>query len=247
MADDVEIRKEELPMVTKDELPSVVPEQTAEQKRSPRRQAQKKAGEANEQLLFEKYNIKEVMVRDQSLANYITFSYRSYPNIFGRRKDQAYYNKHISIIERLINKLMRGGTGRKIGGRVIRTEGRLQGKKLKTMHIVEDAFEIINKNTKKNPVQVFIEALENSAPIEDTTRVRYGGISYNVAVGISSQRRLDVALRNVAVAALIGAFQNKRSLAQALANEITLAANNAPESYAVKKRLEAERIAKRAR
>ena len=75
----------------------------------------------------------------------------------------------------------------------------------------------MQKRTGKNPVQVLLEAVQNAAPIEDTTRVRYGGISYNVAVGISSQRRLDVALRNIALAGLIGVVQEQETLAEALA------------------------------
>lgn len=198
-------------------------------------------------LLFGKYPLNDVKVEDQSISSYIRFGNYEYPNIFGRRKFQSYYNAHISIIERLMNKLMRGGTGKKIGGKVIRTEGRLQGKKLKVMHIVEDSFEKISKKTGKNPVQVFVDAIEHAAPIEDTTRVRYGGISYNVAVGISAQRRVDVALKNIALSAIIGSFNKRKSVADALADELILAATNSSESYAIKKRTDVERIAKRAR
>lgn len=206
-----------------------------------------RAGELDEQLLFGKYTTRGIQVTDRSIEDYIRFSSQNYPNIFGRRRNQHYYITHIGIVERLVNKLMRGGTGKKIGGKVIRTEGRLQGKKIKVMHILEEAFSIINKKTGKNPIQVLVDAVQNAAPIEDTTRVRYGGISYNVAVGISSNRRVDVALRNIAVAALIGAFRNNRKLSEALANELMLASNNTPESYAIKKRVEVQRIAKRAR
>ncbi len=205
----------------------------------------KRSGERH--LIFEKYDPSTVEIIDESIADYVNLSSYTYPNIYGRRKVQSYYNSHISVVERLINKLMRGGTGKKIGGKVIRTEGRLQGKKVKVMKIVEKAFDVVNKQTGKNPLQVLINALQNSAPIEDTTRVRYGGISYNVAVGISAQRRLNVALKNIALAALIGSFKNRRTLADSLANELMLAANNSPDSYAIKKRVEGERIAKRAR
>lgn len=198
-------------------------------------------------MLFGRYPIKDVVVTDRSMVNHVRFNMQAYPNIFGRRRRKSYYDSHISIVERLINKLMRGGTGKKVGGKVIRTSGRLQGKKLKVLHIVESAFEIIHKKTGKNPVQVFVDALQNSAPIEDTTRVRYGGISYNVAVGISANRRVDVALKNIALASLIGAFKKKKRLSEALAEELTMAAQNAPDSYAIKKRVESERIARRAR
>jgi small subunit ribosomal protein S7 len=205
-----------------------------------------KAG-LNKQLVFGKYDPKDVVITDGSMADYVNLDSYIYPNIFGRRSKQSYYESHISVVERLINKLMRGGTGKKIGGKVVRTEGRLQGKKVTVMRIVKNAFDSVSKQTGKNPLQVLINALQNSAPIEDTTRVRYGGISYNVAVGISAQRRINVALKNIALAALIGAFKNKRSLSDALANELILAANNSPDSYAIKKRVEGERIAKRAR
>ncbi len=210
------------------------------------RKRQTKAG-FNAQLVFGRYDPKEVAIIDGSISEFVNLDSYIYPNIYGRRSKQSYYESHISVVERLINKLMRGGTGKKVGGKVIRTEGRLQGKKITVMRVVKNAFATVNKQTGKNPLQVLIDALQNSAPIEDTTRVRYGGISYNVAVGISAQRRINVALKNIALAALINAFRNKKSLSDSLANELILAANNSPDSYAIKKRVEGERIAKRAR
>lgn len=218
-----------------------------EEKSKPRKSRGEDVEIGREVLLFGKYPTKDVVITDRSMATIVRFNLQAYPNIFGRRKRKSYYDTHISVIERLINKLMRGGTGKKVGGKVIRTSGRLQGKKLKVMHIVENSFEIIGKKTGKNPVQIFIDALQNSAPIEDTTRVRYGGISYNIAVGISATRRVDVALKHIALASLIGGFKKKRSLSEALAEELIQAAQNHPESYAVKKRIELERIARRAR
>jgi len=203
--------------------------------------------ETAEQLLFGKYSFSDIVVSDASLADYIVLTPMKYPNTFGRRKNKSYYFSHVNVVERLINKLMRGGTGKKIGGKVIRTEGRLQGKKIKVMHIVEEAFDIVNKQTGKNPIQVLVDAIENAAPIEDTTRVRYGGINYNVAVDVSSLRRLNVALKNIALAAITGSFKNRKRLAEALANELILASTNNPESYAIKKRVDAERMARSAR
>ncbi|MGC8547710.1 MAG: 30S ribosomal protein S7 [Candidatus Micrarchaeia archaeon] len=224
------------------------PENKAKPKRK-RAQASNKAVSIalGEQLIFGKYSTKDVTIDDASLANYILLTPRANINTFGKRKDKTHYVAQVSIVERLINRLMRGGTGQKIGGKVIRTEGRLQGKKLKLMGIVERAFDEIAEKTKKNPIQVLVDALENSAPIEDTTRIRYGGINYNVAVGISASRRLDVALRNVALAALINAFKNRRTLEDALANEIILAANKDSNSYAIKRKVEMEHIARSAR
>jgi small subunit ribosomal protein S7 len=216
-------------------------------KEQPKEPKKPRKFETQEQLLFRKYPFSGVVVSDLSLADYINLTPMKYPNIYGRRKNRSYYLAHVNIVERLINKLMRGGTGKKVGGKVIRTEGRLQGKKIKVMHIVEETFDIINKQTGQNPIQVLVNAIENAAPIEDTTRVRYGGINYNVAVDVSSLRRLNVALKNIALAAITKSFKNRQRLAEALANELILAASKSPDSYAIKKRTEAERMARSAR
>ncbi len=197
--------------------------------------------------LFDKYDFSEVKCNDASLADYISLAPVRVPHSFGRHAAKQFGKKNLNIVERLINKLMRGGTGEKTGGKVIRTHGKMQGKKFKAVKIVEDAFDDIAMKTKRNPIQVLIEALENTAPREDTTRVQYGGVSYQVAVDVSAERRLDMALRNIALAAIIGAFNKKKGLAGALAEEINLAATNNVASYAIKKRDQTERMARSAR
>jgi small subunit ribosomal protein S7 len=197
--------------------------------------------------LFGKYDLSEVKVTDPSLQNYINMEAVTIPHSHGRYAKKQFGKRKVNIVERLVNKLMRGGTGEKTLGKVIRTHGRLQGKKFKAMQIVEEAFDDIAKKTNKNPVQVLINAIQSTAPREDTTRVQYGGVSYQVAVDVSAQRRLDMALRNLSLAAIIGAFDKKKTLAQALADELIMAANNDQNSYAIKKRDETERIARSAR
>ena len=204
------------------------------------------AAPTNKPVLFNKYSF-DVEVADLSLRNQINLKAVAYPVSYGRLSQKSFAKASMNIIERLENSLMRGGTGGKIGGHVIRTEGRLQGRKMKVTKIIENAFDIISKQNGKNPIQVLIRALENSAPIEDTTRVVYGGITSNVAVDISASRRLDIALRNVAMATIINAFKNKRTLAQALANEMILASNMDINSYAIKRKNEIERMARSAK
>lgn len=197
-------------------------------------------------LLFDKYNY-DVEVQDLSLKNYINLKKLAYPATYRRGSQKSFSKANLNIVERLANSLMRGGTGGKVGGHIIRTKGRLQGKKLKTIHVIEEAFGMISKQTSKNPLQVLVKALENSAPIEDTTRVVYGGIKSNVAVDISASRRLDIAIRNIAMSTIIGAFANKRRLSDALANELILAANMDVNSYAIKRKNEIERMARSAK
>ncbi|MEM3476935.1 MAG: hypothetical protein QW045_02370, partial [Candidatus Micrarchaeaceae archaeon] len=98
---------------------------------------------ASEVLLFEKYSY-DVEVTDLSLANYISLRQMKYPMSFRRDSQMKFSKANINIVERLANALMRGGTGGKIGGKVIRTKGRLQGKKIKVMHIIENAFDKIS-------------------------------------------------------------------------------------------------------
>jgi small subunit ribosomal protein S7 len=196
--------------------------------------------------LFDKYPY-QVEVRDRSLGQYIAFPPVTIPHTFARHANTPFAKSRLNLVERLANKLMRGGTGEKLSGKVIRTHGRLQGKKTKVLKIIEEAFDDVAKRTNGNPVQAFVRALENAAPREETTRVRFGGISYQIATDISASRRLDLALRNIALAAILSSFGGKISLAAGLANEIELASKGDPNSYAIKRKNEAERMAKSAR
>ncbi len=198
--------------------------------------------------LFGKYDLTEVKVSDPSFTQYVSLTPVAVPHSHGRHAKAQFGKRRLNVVERLANKLMRGGTGEKTSGKVIRTDGRMQGKKTKALRIVEEAFAIIAERTKKNPVQLLVDGLQNSAPREDFTRVQMGGVSYQVAVDVSASRRLDMALRNMTLAAIMGGFDKKKTLAQALADEIEYAAKgDVNSSYAIKKRDETERMARSSR
>lgn len=197
--------------------------------------------------LFGKYSYEGIEIRDQSIAQVLSLKPITMPHMYARHANKQFAKQGVNVVERLVNKLMRGGTGEKTGGKIIRTHGKLQGKKAKAIKIVKQAFEVIERQTKKNPVQVLVRAIEHSAPREETTRVRLGGMAYQVAVDSGAQRRLDTALRNIALAAIIQSFNKKLTLAEALANEIILASQNSQDSYSVKRRNETERMASAAR
>ena len=199
--------------------------------------------------LFGKYDLEGIEVRDISLRSALSFEGVNYrAHTFGRHAKKQHAKNNVNVVERLANKLMRGGTGEKTSGKVIRTSGRLQGKKQQALRVVEKAFSIVAEKTGKNPVQVLVDALENSAPREEVTRVSHGGVSYQIAVDVSSSRRLDLALRNITLAALMRAFNKPTSLSESLADEILYSANNdVQNSFAIKKRDEAERMARSAR
>ncbi len=200
-----------------------------------------------QQKLFGKYDYEGVAVRDPGLAKYISLRSMALPHSFARHANKQFAKAHVNLVERLVNKLMRGGTGEKLGGRLIRTHGKLQGKKTTVLKFVEKAFSIVESRSKKNPIQALVDAVEHSAPREEVTRVRFGGVSYQIAVDVSPQRRLDLALRNLALATIMSAFNSKTTMADALANELILASQNDANSYSVKRKNEMERIARSAR
>ena len=127
------------------------------------------------------------------------------------------------------------------------TSGRNSGKSLKTYNLVVKAFNIIEEKLKQNPVQVFVKALENSAPREELTSIEYGGARYPQSVDCSPQRRIDIALRMMTQGAYQKTFKSKKKAEEFLAEEIILAFNNDNKSAAVAKKMELERQAEASR
>ncbi|MBI4215044.1 30S ribosomal protein S7 [archaeon] len=187
-----------------------------------------------------------VTASDLGLKQYIHLEPKLVLSTQGRHVKKAFGKRELHIVERLINNLMRGGTGEKIGGKVIRGRGGT-GKKVKMYNIVREAFARIEKKSGSNPIELLIKAIESSAPREETTRVQYGGIIVPIAVDVSPQRRLDLALRNIARAVAIRSFNSRKKSTEALAEEIMLAAQNDASSHAIARKVEVERIARSSR
>jgi len=185
--------------------------------------------EIEEIKLFGKWDFKDIEIRDPGLKRYICLRPVYVPHSMGRHEHKRFGKAEVNIVERLVNNLMRPGKN--------------AGKKIRAINVVKNAFEIIHLRTGENPIQVLIRAIENSAPCEDITRISYGGIVYHLAVDISPQRGLDLALRFICEGARQASFGNPKPLEECLADEIILAANNDTNSYAVSKRHEMERIA----
>lgn len=182
--------------------------------------------------MLTKYNMDEVKIEDKGLERYINLDVE---NIYvgGIYSDKMFAKAKMPLVERLINNLMR-------------TE-RYTGKKTKAYKVVRSTFEIIDKKTKTNPMQVLVDALQNAAPKEETTRLRFGGISVPKAVDVAPQRRLDVAIRNICQGSVSASHKNKKSIEACLADEIVKASKNDVSSFAVAKKNDAERVAKSAR
>lgn len=183
--------------------------------------------------LFGKWSFDGIEVEDLGIKRCVPLKPVYIPHSMGRHEHGKFRKAKVNIVERLTNNLMRPGSS--------------AGKKTRAINLVKNAFEIIHLRTKQNPIQILVRAIENTAPCEDTTRISYGGIAYHMAVDISPQRRVDLALRFLSEGARKTAFGNPRSLDECLAEDLILAANKDVKSYAVQKRNEMERVAQSSR
>ena len=183
--------------------------------------------------LFQKWSFKDISVKDIGLQRYLKLTPMVAPHSMGRHEHQRFRKAKVNIVERLINGLMRSGKN--------------SGKKAKATNIVKETFEIINLRTSKNPIEVLVQAVENSSPCEDTTRVSYGGVVYHLSVDVAPQRRIDLAIRHITEGARASSKNNPRSIQETLADELVLAANKDIKSVAIAKRNEIERVAQSSR
>jgi small subunit ribosomal protein S7 len=183
--------------------------------------------------LFQKWTFKEIKVEDIGLQRYLNLTPMTIPHSMGRHEHQRFRKAKVNIVERLINGLMRSGKN--------------AGKKAKATNIVKEAFEIIHIRTGKNPIEVLVKAVENSAPCEDTTRISMGGVVYHLSVDVAPQRRIDLALRHITEGARAASINTPRSIQEILADELVLAANKDIKSAGIAKRNEIERVAQSSR
>ena len=147
----------------------------------------------------------------------------------GRHEHRRFRKSEINIVERFINELMRPGSS--------------AGKKVRAINLVKNALEIIHLRTRVNPIEVLVRAVEKSAPCEDTTRISFGGVVYHLAVDVSPQRRVDLALRFLTNGSRRESFSSPRPLDECIAEELILASNSDIKSNAIQRRHEMERVA----
>ena len=88
--------------------------------------------------------------------------------------DAAYHDKNITLF---INKLM------------------YDGKKSKAEAIFYQALDMAAKKTKKEPLEVFNQALQNVMPLLEVKSRRVGGASYQVPIEVSPDRRITLGMR----------------------------------------------------
>lgn len=114
----------------------------------------------------------------------------------------------------------------------------IQGKKNTARRCVYDAFEIIADKTKKEPLEVFKQALGNVAPYTEVRSRRVGGATYQVPVDVREERRIALAIRWIKT---YSSSRRDKSLAQKLAAELMAASKG--EGGSVKKREDVHRMA----
>ena len=184
-------------------------------------------------MVFGKWDASEVVCRDPGISRYVNLKMIGAPHTGGRHANAWFGKQDLSVTERFINNLMRSGKN--------------SGKKQYCAKSLDEAFDRIHEKSGENPLQKFIDAITEAAPCEETTRVRIGAVSQPKAVDSSPSRRLDVALRNLAIGAASATMKSKKSLTEGIISELTKAADGDVNSFAVGKRHEVERIAASAR
>merc|ERR1711920_560647 len=173
------------------------------------------------------------MVTDLSLTDYIAVNKGAQtflPHTAGRYNKKRFRKAMCPIVERLVVSMM--------------MHGRNNGKKLMAVRIVKHAFEIIHLLTDKNPIQVYVDAVQHGGPREDSTRIGSAGVARRQAVDVSPLRRVNQAIYLICTGARNSAFRNIKSVSECLADEIMNAAKESSNSYAIKKKDEIERVAK---
>ncbi len=124
------------------------------------------------------------------------------------------------LVQAFINRLMR------------------RGKKSTATGIVYTAFDVIRTRSKREPLEVFEQAVRNTAPTLEVKPRRVGGANYQVPVEVAPDRRISLATRWILAAARGRAG---KTMAEKLAGELIDAAGNT--GAAIKRREEVHRMA----
>ena len=113
-----------------------------------------------------------------------------------------------------------------------------RGKKSTAERIVYKALDIVAQKSKREPVEVFEQAIRNASPVLEVRPRRVGGATYQVPMEVPQPRRVSLAMRWILNAARA---RTGRPIAERLAAELLDAANNT--GVAVKRREDTHRMA----
>ncbi|MEE9188438.1 MAG: 30S ribosomal protein S7 [Anaerolineales bacterium] len=113
-----------------------------------------------------------------------------------------------------------------------------RGKKSTATRLVYDTFDLLEKQSKKAPLEVFQQALKNVSPVMEVKPRRVGGATYQVPMEVSVDRQFALATRWILAAARA---RSGRSFSEKLAGELMDAYNNTGSS--IRKRDETHKMA----
>lgn len=195
--------------------------------------------------LFDKWDISKIDVKDPGLKDYISLEPVLVPNLsHGKHAGDQFHKSEVNIVERLINKLLTPGHR----GRKHKISSGVCGGNVETAtKIVKNTLEIIENKLNKNPVEVLVRAIENTALREEVSSYQIGSIIARKAVITSPQRRVDLALRYLTQGAYSNVLKSGKNTEECLAEEILAAYNNNRDSFAIREKDKAEREAAGAR
>ena len=131
--------------------------------------------------------------------------------------DVKYNNVHVTMF---VNRMMQGG------------------KKSTASRVVYDAMALVEERAKRDPVEVFEQALRNTTPVLEVKPRRVGGSTYQVPVEVEPTRALSLAIRWLLQASR---GRGGRSMAEKLAAELMDAAGG--QGSAIKKKEDTHRMA----
>ena len=114
----------------------------------------------------------------------------------------------------------------------------LKGKKGISETIFYKAMDILEEKIKKDPIEIFTQALENVKPVVEVKSRRVGGATYQVPVEIRPERRQALGLRWIIQNAR---NRSEKTMYQRLAGELMDAYNNTGSS--IKKKEDTHKMA----
>lgn len=112
------------------------------------------------------------------------------------------------------------------------------GKKATAEGIIYGAFDIIQQRSGKDPLEVFLQAVQNVRPMVEVKSRRVGGANYQVPVEVRPTRRGALAMRWLRESA---SKRSEKSMRQRLAGELMEAAEG--RGGAMRRRDEVHRMA----
>ncbi len=107
------------------------------------------------------------------------------------------------LVTKFISKLMKGG------------------KKSLAAGILYNSLDIIEERMKKNPLEVFEQAINNASPVLEVKPRRVGGATYQIPMEVPADRQISLAMRWLVQSA---SSRSGKSMAEKLASELMDAA-----------------------